>query len=50
MHPVDKHTKACAFARQATVNKFGANSVPCTPGTEAHAFWLAKYDEFMKEY
>jgi hypothetical protein len=49
MHVMDRHTKACAFARQATIEKFGADSVPCKPGTEAHKFWLSKYDEFIRE-
>lgn len=47
-HPVDVHQKATAYARQETVNKYGPNSVPVTPGSEEHAYWLQQYDSSVR--
>lgn len=39
------HRQAIKSARQATIEKYGRASVPVTPGTEQHTFWLSVFDK-----
>ena len=48
-HAADNHIVATQYARKRTIEKFGATSVPCEPGTEAHKFWLTQFDNCISE-
>lgn len=45
MHPIDRHVAAIAFANKELVKMFG--SIDYEIDSEAHEFWLKKYDEFI---
>lgn len=47
MHSIDRHRKAIAHANDRTLEKFGVHG-PYQPGSEAHAFWLERYDIFIR--
>jgi hypothetical protein len=44
MHFIDQYQAAKATADKETRARFGADSVPCEPGSAAHTFWLSIID------
>lgn len=43
------HLRARDEATNATITKFGPDSVPVKPGSEPHGYWLNQYDKAMRK-
>lgn len=44
---VDDHIRAVAYANRETVSRFKVYG-PYEVGSKEHAFWLSRYDDFIK--